>query len=78
MAALTKGVAYVDALPFLLVFAVWAIRALRWRAWRPFVALALLTLAINIGFFARNTHRVRRAAWVAYGDARLQQCGLYT
>ena len=55
LAALTKGVAYVDALPFLLVFAVWAIRALRWRAWRPFVALALLTLAINIGFFARNT-----------------------
>jgi hypothetical protein len=54
LAALTKGVAYVDALPFLLVFAWWAIRALRWRAWRPFVALAVLALAVNFGFFARN------------------------
>jgi hypothetical protein len=54
LAALTKGVSYVDALPFLLVFAVWAIWALRWRAWRPFVALALLALALNFAFYARN------------------------
>ncbi len=54
LATLTKGVAYVDALPFLLIFGLWAMHAQRWQVWRLFVALTLLFLALNFGYFARN------------------------
>lgn len=54
LAALTKGVAYIDAAPFLLVFALWAIHMRRWQAWRLFAVFALLFLALNFGYFARN------------------------
>lgn len=54
LAALTKGVAYVDLAPFLLLFTVAMIRRRGWHAWRPLVAVALLALALNLGYYARN------------------------
>ncbi|HEX9039300.1 MAG TPA: DUF2142 domain-containing protein [Ktedonobacterales bacterium] len=54
LAALSKGVAYVDALPFLLVFAAWAIYRERWRALAVFATLALLALTLNAAYYGRN------------------------
>jgi hypothetical protein len=54
LAALTKGTAYIDLLPFVLIFTVAMIRRQRWGAWKPLAAIALLALALNIGYYARN------------------------
>ena len=54
IAVLTKSTAYVYALPFV----TWALLAtskrLRWGAWKPVVAIALVALALNLGHYSRN------------------------
>lgn len=54
LAVLTKGTAYVYALPFCLWLAFWGIKKLRWQAWKPFLAITLIFLAINGGHYTRN------------------------
>lgn len=54
LAALTKAVAYVDLLPFLVIFGVLAVRRWRRHVWEPFVVIAVLALALNLGFYTRN------------------------
>lgn len=54
LAALSKGVAYVDASPFLLLFGIWIVRSRGWRFWQPLSLIVLIALAINLGFFLRN------------------------
>jgi 4-amino-4-deoxy-L-arabinose transferase-like glycosyltransferase len=54
LALLTKGTAYVFALPFLLWFGLWGLRVLRWQVWKPVLALGLGALLLNAAFYARN------------------------
>jgi 4-amino-4-deoxy-L-arabinose transferase-like glycosyltransferase len=54
LAVLTKGVAYVDALPFLLLLSIWIARSRGWRSWQLFSLIASIALGINLGFFLRN------------------------
>lgn len=54
LALLTKGTAYVYALPFLLWFGLWGIRALRWQVWKPVLIISLGALLLNAAFYARN------------------------
>ena len=54
LAILTKGTAYVFALPFCLWLGVWGIRKLRWRVWKPIAIVLIILLAINLGHYTRN------------------------
>jgi len=54
LACLTKGTAYIYALPYVLLFGV--LLAARWRGgfWRPALLVAAVVLVLNSGHFARN------------------------
>ena len=54
LAILTKGTAYIYALPFCLWIAVWGIRNLGWRSIKPTLTSILIVLAINFGHYTRN------------------------
>jgi 4-amino-4-deoxy-L-arabinose transferase-like glycosyltransferase len=54
LAILTKGTAYVFALPFLLWFGIWGLRALHWQVWKPVLLISLGVLLLNAAFYARN------------------------
>jgi 4-amino-4-deoxy-L-arabinose transferase-like glycosyltransferase len=54
LALLTKATAYVYALPFLILFLIWAWRRMRWRLWEAVVVVGSIPLALNIGYFLRN------------------------
>ncbi len=56
LALLTKGSAYILALPFCIWFGAAALRAQRfqWPAWRAGLLIALLALSINLGYYSRN------------------------
>ncbi|MDJ1180371.1 hypothetical protein PJF56_16015 [Roseofilum sp. BLCC_M91] len=54
LAVLTKGTAYIYALPFCIWIGLWGIKTLRWKAWKPFLIITLLFLAINLGHYTRN------------------------
>jgi len=51
---LTKATAYLLAPPFLIWFGVHLLRAMRWRAWKPLVAIAVSALVLNLGHYTRN------------------------
>jgi 4-amino-4-deoxy-L-arabinose transferase-like glycosyltransferase len=54
LAILTKSTAYLFAFPFLLWFALPAFWSARWARWRLGLAVAALTLVVNLGHYARN------------------------
>lgn len=54
LALLTKGPAYLYALPLLALFCFWGIRSLRWSIWKPALSIGLLAGAINMAFLTRN------------------------
>lgn len=54
LALLTKGTAYIFALPFCLWVAAVLLWRLRWRAWQPGLVIALLLLLLNGGHYLRN------------------------
>lgn len=54
LAILTKGTAYLYALPFCLWLGLWGIKNLRWQIWKPILIVAGIVLAINLGHYWRN------------------------
>jgi hypothetical protein len=54
LALLTKGTAYLYALPLLAWFALSALGNLGARAWQPLLAVAVIVLMVNVGHHTRN------------------------
>ena len=54
LALLTKGTAYLYALPLLAWCTLSAIRTLRWRMWRPLLVIAGIVVTVNLGHASRN------------------------
>ena len=54
LAILTKGTAYIYALPFCIWLGIWGIKTLRWQVWKPLITVTVLILAINGGHYTRN------------------------
>lgn len=54
LAILTKGTAYVYALPFCIWLGLWGLTTLRWKVWKPILVLTIVVLAINWGHYTRN------------------------
>ena len=57
LAILTKGTAYIYALPFCLWIAAWGISNLGWRSIKPTLTAILMALMINLGHYTRNLSR---------------------
>ena len=54
LAVLSKGTAYLFALPFVIWTGLALLKQLRWKALAPFLLMATIPLAINVGHYARN------------------------
>jgi 4-amino-4-deoxy-L-arabinose transferase-like glycosyltransferase len=54
LALLTKGTAYLYALPLLVWWTFSALRNLRWRAWQPLLVVVVIVLSVNMGHYVRN------------------------
>ena len=54
LAILTKGTAYIYALPFCLWIAAWGIRTLGWYSIKPALMAIVIALTINLGHYTRN------------------------
>jgi hypothetical protein len=55
LSILTKGTAYLVALPLLLIFCAYALSLHKWGAWHVVLLVVALVGALNAGFLARNT-----------------------
>jgi hypothetical protein len=54
LAVLTKGTAYIYALPVVVFAGWWLLTRSRWAAWKPAGAVVLVVLVLNAGAWARN------------------------
>lgn len=54
LAVLTKGTAYIYAVPIIILGAWWLIRRYGLRVWQPSLLIALAVLALNLGAWGRN------------------------
>ncbi|MEH2244329.1 ArnT family glycosyltransferase [Nostoc sp.] len=54
LAILSKGTAYFYVFPFLVWFAVYQIKRLRWQAWKPAFIVVSISLVLNISHYLRN------------------------
>lgn len=54
LALLTKATAYIIAAPFLVWFALEQLKTLRWALWKPIFMIAIVTVSLNLGHYARN------------------------
>jgi hypothetical protein len=54
LALLTKATAYIIAPPFLVWFASTQLKTLRWTLWKPIFMIAIVTVSLNLGHYARN------------------------
>lgn len=56
LALLTKGTAYIYALPFIVWFLISGVSTLRWKMGPLVVITAIVVLALNLGHYQRNYH----------------------
>lgn len=54
LAILSKGTAYFYVFPFLIWFAIYQIKRLRWQAWKPALIVGSISLLLNISHYLRN------------------------
>lgn len=54
LAILTKGTAYLYALPFCIWLILWGIKHLRWQVWQPILFVAFVVLLLDFGHYTRN------------------------
>jgi 4-amino-4-deoxy-L-arabinose transferase-like glycosyltransferase len=54
LALLTKGTAYIYAVPFLLWFLIWGVRSLKWTIVTQIFLISILVLSLNISHYMRN------------------------
>ncbi len=73
LAVLTKGTGYLFALPFVIWAGIALLRQLRWKALGPFLLMAAIPLAINLGHYARN----HELYGTPIGPGGEQETGLY-
>jgi hypothetical protein len=54
LAILSKVTAYIYAAPFLLVWCLFIVLKFKIKSWKPFLLVAAMVIALNLGQFARN------------------------
>ncbi|AOY79469.1 glycosyltransferase family 39 protein [Moorena producens JHB] len=54
MAIVTKATAYIYTLPLFIWFSLMMIKRLRWRWWKPILAVGVIVILLNLGHYIRN------------------------
>ncbi|MFA7658936.1 MAG: glycosyltransferase family 39 protein [Candidatus Gastranaerophilaceae bacterium] len=77
LAFLTKGTAYIFALPFLVWFGISIIKKLKINAYKPILIIVLISVIINLGYWVRN-YQLFGSPFSPDDDAKMQQNLVFT